>query len=86
MITTAKVRPFGVLSMTPQKIVDPLVRITVWEGPASALAALLRIPPHAINGLLAHNAKRTVDGYAIDVASTAVMSRARCTLLRTADE
>ena len=68
--------------MTPQKIVDPTVKVVVWEGPASALAALLRIPPHTINGLLIRNARKTTEGFVIDAPSSRTLPLARCLLTR----
>lgn len=68
--------------MTPQKIVDPTVKVVVWEGPASALAARLGIPPHTINGLLIRNARKTAEGFVLDVSSSRILSTARCLLTR----
>ena len=68
--------------MTPQKIVDPFVRITVWEGPASALAARLGIPPHTINGLLIRAARKTTEGFVLDSPSVRIIGTAKCLLTR----
>lgn len=67
---------------TPPKTADPFVKVVVWEGPASALAARLGIPPSAINGLLIRNARKTTDGYVIDAPSSRTLTLARCLLTR----
>ena len=64
---------------------DPVVAVTVWRGPRSALAALLGIAPAHLAALLKRRGLRRGGGIEVPVQSPVAM-RTLAHTLRVADE
>lgn len=69
----------------PHDVTDPVVSVTVWRGPRSALAALLNIPPSHLAALLKRRGVKRSGHFEIEVCSPIAMKTLRHTL-RVADD